>query len=121
MTKYPTNLYPAHRVIDTSYNKKFFYPMADINVAGYNIGGQDRSLCQYYMDIPSTIQDFVTMDKSELDDSYDMWLMPTFASTDSYDNTTYSIDCTTYYTGKLNGPLMERKPKLLLIYSVMED
>lgn len=121
MTKYPTNLYPAHRVIDTSYNKKFFYPMADINVAGYNIGGQDRSLCQYYMDIPSTIQDFVTMDKSELDDSYDMWLMPTFASTDSYDNTTYSIDCTTYYTGKLNGPLMERKPKLLLVYSVMED
>ena len=121
MTKYPSNLYPAHRVTDTSYNKKFFYPMADINVAGYNIGKQDRSLCQYYMDVPSTIQDFVSKDKSELDDTYDMWLMPTFASTDSYDNTTYSIDCTTYYTGKINGPLMERKPKLLLIYSVMED
>ena len=121
MTKYPTNLYPAHRVVDTSYNKKFFYPLEDINVSGYNIGGQDRSRCHYYMDIPSAIQDFVTMDKSELDDTYDMWLMPTFASTDSYDNTTYSIDCTTYYTGKLNGPAMKRKPKLLLMYSVMDE
>ena len=121
MTKFPPNLYPAHRVLDTSYNKKFFYPLSDINVSGYNIGGIDRSLRQYYMDIPSAIQDFVTMDKSELDDTYDMWLMPTFASTDAYDNTTYSIDCTTYYTGKLNGPLMDRKPKLLVMYSVMEE
>jgi hypothetical protein len=121
MTKYPTNLYPCHRLLDTSYNQKFFYPMEDINVEGYNIGKMDRSLCQYYMDVPSTIQDFVSKDKKDLDDTYDMWLMPTFGTTDSYDNLTYSIDCTTYFTGKINGPLMDRKPKLRLIYSVMEE
>ena len=121
MTKYPTNLYPCHRLLDTSYNQKFFYPMEDINVEGYNIGKMDRSLCQYYMDVPSTIQDFVSKDKKDLDDTYDMWFMPTFGTTDSYDNLTYSIDCTTYFTGKVNGPLMDRKPKLRLIYSVMEE
>lgn len=121
MTKYPSGIYPCHRVEDTTYNAKFFYPLDDLNVSGFNAGNINRSLCHYMVDIPTYIQDFVSLDKSEIDESYDMWMMPTFTSVDSNDNVTYSIDCTTYYTGKINGLLADRKPKLLLIYSVMEE
>lgn len=122
MTKYPSSLYPCNRVLDTTYNAKFFYPLEDVNVAGYNIGSQDRSLCQYAMDVPSYIQEIVSKDKSEIDDSYDIWLMPIFSQTDSYYNTTtYSLDCTTYYTGNLNGPASARNPKLKLVYTIMDE
>ena len=122
MTKYPSNLYPCNSVVDTSYNARFFNALGDINVAGYNIGAINRSLCHYAMDIPSYIQDFVSKDMSELDESYDLWLMPVFASADSYSGeTSYSIDCTTYYNGRINGPKAERRPKLRLVYSVMPE
>lgn len=122
MTKYPSNLYPCNYVIDTTYNSKFFNTLGDINVSGYNIGAINRSLCEYAMDIPTYIQHFVSKDKSELNDTYDMWLMPIFTSVDSYTGqASYSIDCTTYYNGKINGPQSKNKPKLRLIYSVMEQ
>lgn len=122
MTKYPATLYPCNRVEDTTYNAKFFYPLEDVNVSGYNLGAIDRSLCQYAMDIPTYVQDMVSKDKSEIDESYDIWLMPIFSQTDSYYNTTtYSLDCTTYYTGNINGPTAERSPKLRLVYAVMEE
>lgn len=122
MTKYPSMIYPCNRKIDTTYNAKFFYPLEDVNVSGYNIGSIDRSLCQYAMDIPSYIQDIVSKEKSEINEEYDLWLMPIFSQTDSYYNTTtYSLDCTTYYTGSLNGPAAERRPQLRLVYSVLEE
>ena len=120
MTKYPTNLYPCNAVLDTTYNSRFFNTLGDVNVSGYNVGTINRSLCQYAMDIPSYIQDFVSKDKSELDETYDLWLMPLFISSDSYSGeASYSIDCTTYYNGMINGPEAERRPKLRLVYSVM--
>lgn len=122
MTKYPSTMYPCNRTVDTTYDAKFFYPLEDVNVQGFNIGTQDRSLCQYAMDVPTYIQDIVSKEKSELNEEYDLWLMPIFSQTDSYYNTTsYSLDCTTYYTGSLNGPAAERRPKLKLVYSVMEE
>ncbi len=126
MTKYPTNIYPCNRVNDTTYNAKLFTTLEDCYVEGYNIGTQNRSLCEYAMDIPSYIQEMVRKDASEIDDSYDLWLMPILAQTssDSYSGsstTTYAMDFSNYYTGKLNGPGAERKPKLLLVYSVMEE
>ena len=122
MTKYPTNLYPCNRIEDTTYSAMFFSPLEDANVEGYNIGAQDRSLCQYVMDIPSYVQDMVRKDQLELDSTYDFWLMPIYSQTDSYSNTTsYVLDLTTYYMGHINGPGAERKPKLQLVYSVMEE
>lgn len=122
MTKYPFSLYPCNRIEDTTYNAKLFFPLEDVNVAGYNIGAQDRSLCQYAMDIPTYIQEIVSKDRSEIGQEYDLWLMPIISQTDSYYNTTtYSLDCTTYYTGWLNGPGAERKPQLRLLYSVFEE
>ena len=122
MTKYPTNLYPCNTVVDTTYNTRFFNTLGDVNVEGYNVGTINRSLCQYAMDIPSYIQDFVSKDRSELDETYDLWLMPLFVSSDAYSgDASYSIDCTTYYNGMINGPEAERRPKLRLVYSIMSE
>lgn len=122
MTKYPTNIYPCQRLEDTTYKAKMFKAIEDCNVEGYNIGNQDRSLRQYAMDIPTYIQDVVRKDASEIDESYDLWIMPISSQTDSYTNAvTFAMDSKNYYTGKLNGPKAERKPKLLLVYSVMEE
>lgn len=122
MTKYPPSLYPCNRILDTAYNSMYFFPLDDVNDSGFNVGEMDRSLCQYAMDIPSYIQDMVTKNSSEIDESYDIWLMPLTSVTDSYSNTTtFSLDQNLYYTGHINGPAADRRPKLQLVYSVMEE
>lgn len=122
MTKYPSSIYPCNRELDTAYNALFYYPLEDVNVTGYSVGAIDRSLCRYAMDVPSYVQDMVSKEKSEIDETYDLWLMPTASQTDSYYNTTtYSLDCSTYFNGKINGPAAERRPKLRLVYSVLDE
>lgn len=125
MTKYPASIYPCHKQKDTTLNADFLYTLDDVNVTGYNIGNINRSLCQYAIDIPTYIQDIVSMEKSELDSSYDLWIIPTatVSSTDMYGTTTtsYNLDLTTYYTGIINGPEAKRKPTLKLIYSVLDE
>ena len=130
MTKYPQYLYPCYRDIDTSLNVEYFYSHEDINMAGYAIGAMNRSLCEYKMDIPGIIQDFVSKNISELDSTNDMWMMPIFSqSDDTYGTTYYYIDNVTYYTGNINGPKYSkvrdgeskpRRPKLQMIYTVMD-
>lgn len=124
MTKYPGNLFPAYQKIDTTYNAKYFYIHEDINVAGYSTGELNRSIEAHVMDIPSYIQDFVSLNKEELGEEYDLWMMPVFAQTDeTYGNTTYSMDGITYYCGKICGPAAAdstKRPYLRLIYSVLD-
>lgn len=122
MTKYPGNLYPCVREYDSTYKAYFFYPAKDVGVQGYSIGTVNRSLMEYRMDIPSIIQDFVSMDMQQLDDyKHNLWIMPIVASIDSYyGESTYSINTSTYCVGKINGPVAERAPKLQLVYSVVE-
>lgn len=125
MTTYPNTLYPCVREFDTTYNANLFYTASDINAAGLNLGTMNRSLCEYRMDVPSLIQDFISKDASELDElSHNIWIMPTKSEVDSYYGyTSYSIESTTYYTGKLNGNKTKSKkggPKLQLVYSVMQ-
>ena len=93
-----------------------------MGVQGYSIGTVNRSLMEYRMDIPSIIQDFVSMDMQQLDDyKHNLWIMPIVASIDSYyGESTYSINTSTYCVGKINGPVAERAPKLQLVYSVVE-
>ena len=125
MTTYPNTLYPCVREFDTTYNANLFFTASDINAAGLNLGTMNRSLCEYRMDVPSLIQDFISKDASELDElSHNIWIMPTKSEVDSYYGyTSYSIESTTYYTGKLNGNKTKSKkggPKLQLVYSVMQ-
>ena len=129
MTKYPQMLYPCNKELDTTFNANFFFTHDDISTTGYSIGAINRSLCEYKVDIPSVIQDFVSKRKSELDDTYNMWLLPIYSETDdTYGNTYYYIDQGTYYVGNINGPAYSkvregeskpRRPKLQLVYSVL--
>lgn len=122
MTKYPPVIYPCNREFDTTYNANLFFPVEDINGEGYSIGNINRALEEYRMDIPSFIQDFVSMDASELDDlKHNIWIMSTASEVNSYyGTTTYKIDEGIYYVGKLNGPDAKRAPKLQIIYSVLK-
>lgn len=125
MTTYPGSMYPCIREYDTTYNANLFYPASDISAEGMTLGTLNRSLCEYRMDIPSLIQDFVSMDANELDDlKHNIWIMPTVSQTDSYYGaTTYNIESTTYFTGKINGNNTKSKkggPKLQLVYTVLQ-
>lgn len=125
MTTYPGSLYPCIREYDTTHKANFFYPASDISADGMSLGTVNRSLCEYRMDIPSLIQDFVSMEAYELDDlKHNIWIMPTISETDSYYGaTTHRIESTTYYTGKLNGSKTKSEkggPKLYLVYSVLQ-
>ena len=130
MTKYPQSLYPCYKDTDTSFNAKCFFTASDIGVTGYSTGAINRSLCEYKSDIPSLIQDFVSKSKSELDETYDLWMMPVYSETDeTYGTSYFYIDNATYYVGNVNGPAYSkvregetkpRRPKLQLIYTVMD-
>ena len=122
MTKYPGNLYPCIKEFDSTYNAYLFYPAEDVSVQGYSIGTVNRSLMEYRMDIPSIIQDFVSLDIQQLDDyKHNLWIMPIDSTVDSYyGEATYSINTNTYFTGKINGPIAERAPKLQIVYSVLQ-
>ncbi len=130
MTKYPQSLYPCYRDMDTTFNVECFYSFEDINVTGYSIGAINRSLCEYKVDIPTVIQDFVNKSKSELDNTYNMWMMPVYSETDeTYGTTYFYIDNATYYVGNINGPKYSkvhegeskpRRPKLQMVYTVID-
>ena len=122
MTKYPGNLYPCIKEFDSTYNAYLYYPAEDVTVQGYSIGTVNRSLMEYRMDIPSIIQDFVSLDIQQLDDyKHNLWIMPIDSSVDSYyGEASYNINTSTYFTGKVNGPIAERAPRLQIVYSVLQ-
>ena len=125
MTTFPNTLYPCIREYDTTYKANLFYAASDIQADALNLGTINRSLCEYRMDIPSLIQEFVSKDASELDElKHNIWIMPTKSEVDTYYGvTSYNIESTTYYTGKLNGNNTKSPkggPKLQLVYTVMQ-
>lgn len=125
MSTYPGSMYPCIREFDTTFNANLFFTAKDINAEGLSVGTLNRSLCEYRMDVPSLIQDFVSKDASELNElGHNIWIMPTKSSIDSYYGvTTHTIDNITYFTGKLNGNNTKSEkggPKLQLVYSVMQ-
>lgn len=122
MSKYPASIYPCNKVLDTAYNANLLTTLPDCYVTGYSTGIMNRSLREYSMDAPSYIQSMFLKETDELKESDDLWIMPIYSQTDSYyGNTYYYIDDLSYYVGRLNGPLSERRPKIRLVYSVMEE
>ena len=122
MTKYPTSLYPCTKQYDSTHLANIFLPSSDVTNEGYSVGALNRSLCEYRMDIPSIIQDFVSKDASELTDlEHNIWLLPIETTTDSYYGTSgFTINSTSYAVGKINGPGNKRAPKLQIVYSVVQ-
>lgn len=122
MNKYPTSLYPCTKQYDSTRRANVFLPSTDVTNEGYSVGALNRSLCEYRMDIPTIIQDFVSKDVSELTDlEHNIWMLPIETTTDSYYGTTgFTINSTSYAVGHINGPGNKRAPKLQIVYSVLQ-
>lgn len=122
MTKYPPSLYPAYRSADT-LKPRFYYPFTDINATGNSLGTINRSLCEYAMDVPSTIQKLINFQETKENSlsEFNFWLSPIRVVTDNtYGTTSYFVDTFNYYNGKVNGPKATRYPKLTLVYTVLK-
>ena len=70
----------------------------------------------------ATVQEFISKDASEIDDTYNIWLYPIVKETDATSGTTtISTDQVSYFNGKINGPAAERYPILTILYTVLND
>ena len=147
---YPGNLFPCRRVRD-SLNNVVYMPLSEIYSSEYSQGDMltnidDGDKCYYYRpDAALYIQSLLKEEDIEkVDDTYDVWMMPTSTYTvttkrkstainDYYNyyyysyygidlnSTTQSFYCcdnTTYFQGNLNGTGAKRHPKLYLTYTV---
>lgn len=121
MTSYPPNLYPIYK--SDTLVRRFYYPFKDINVIGNSTGDMNRSLCEYSLDIPSTIQKLINIQddaKNPLSNEFNFWLSPIRVETDqNFGTTNYFAETYSYYNGKINGPKAKRYPKLTLVYTVL--
>ena len=112
-------------------NGRFYYfaPLEDIYSLSNNAGDINRSQSNFNGDISSLIQKMVNKDKSEIQSEwkkYAMWFSTANESTTSSyltgsSSTNYSADASSYYVGKLNGPLHTNYPTIEIVYAIMND
>lgn len=146
---YPGNLFPCCRMRD-SIGDVIYMPINEIYTAEYSQGYlltniDDGNKCYYYRpDAALYIQSLLKEDLDKVDDTYDIWMMPTSTYTitkrknssaindyynyyyysyygidlNSTTQTLYSCDNTTYYQGTLNGTGAKNHPKLRITYTV---
>lgn len=119
MDYFPTYLFPSHKVKDSDSLTNYYYPFTEVNETGNEKGAINRSLSYYQGDISTTLQYIISHEKADIGSSYNIFLMPIASSTSSTTgSTTYSVDFTNYYIGKINGPAALNKPKLTLLYTI---
>lgn len=95
---------------------QYYTPLEEI-YHHYNIGGINRSLKQYSMDITDYIQDLLLTD--DIDSQPDLWIAPMYSRSNPYGNSYYYFDNRAYSRAILNGPTAERKPTLKLTFGTM--
>ena len=125
---FPEYLYPAFRQKDTS-SYIYYTPLDDVNSTGNEVGAINRSLSHYSGDISSTVQKMVNKNKTEILKEwkkYAMWFCGVNSSTTtsyytSASTTTYSLDRSRYFIGRINGPLHANYPTLHILYTILED
>ncbi|MBQ3382946.1 MAG: DUF4270 family protein [Bacteroidales bacterium] len=126
---YPANLYPNNKEWDTKGSFYYYAPLEDVYTTSNNAGDINRSLSCYMGDISSMIQKLVINDRADIQSSwkkYAIWFSPVNKSTSSNvystsSTTSYSTDASSYFIGKLNGPLHANYPRVEIIYAVMND
>ena len=120
---FPTNLFPCRRIWDSTGEKfRYLNPIDEIEDSTFDPGSINRSLFYYKPDAGQFIQELVAMDEDDVDDTYDLWMMPTVSSTSSTTGDTYYYaDVTTYYQGIINGTKSARHPVLKLSYVVIGE
>ncbi len=126
---FPASLYPLNKTWNTSKTSYMYSPIGDIYSASNNAGSVNRSLSCYTGNISSVIQKLIGLSKDAVAANwteYAMWFSPVSESTSSnyYSSsttTTYSTDLTSYFIGKLNGPLHTDYPTVEVVFAVMND
>lgn len=122
LDSYPMTLFPCRRVRNSTANYVIFYePIAEIQESLFEQGGMNRSLMLYRSDIGLQLQSLIKKDKSEVDFSDDLWMMPvTIYSDESTGETYYLADTESYYTGTLNGTSSNRRPQMTVTYTYIK-
>jgi len=117
---FPTNLFPCQRVEATT-GDIVYSPIDEIYDDNMSDGSINKSLDYYKPDAGNFIQDLIRTDESKLTYKDDIWMMQTYAYTNSTSSTTYYYtDYNNYYIGIINGTKCDRRPKLHLTYAILK-
>jgi len=141
---WPSNMYLCRRLRDTT-GIIYYSPISEIYASIYDVGDMNRSTMAYCPDAALYIQSLLNVSKEEIDNTYDLWLMPTISmtstSTSSYSNyysyyyyyyygydpyssssstTYYYVDNMNYQNCVLNGPKAQRRPKLRITFTILK-
>lgn len=143
---WPGNIYLCRRLRD-SLGMIYYSPISEIYGESNQTGTINRSLKTFASDAPEYIRSLISADASEIDDTYDLWLMPvvsyTYTSTSSsgYNNyysmyymmyygydpytttssqTFYYADNVNYVNCHINGSGAARHPVLRISYTALK-
>lgn len=115
----PNLIYPFTRDPKAvSDSLKQYFPLPEVHYAA-NKGGLNRSLKYYSLDITRYCQNLIDSDLSEITPALDLWITPMEGYVESSGATSYFPDNRNFKRGFLNGPEAERKPELILTYTLM--
>ncbi|MCK9304194.1 MAG: DUF4270 family protein [Bacteroidales bacterium] len=117
MGQYPTQLFLSTRNNNSLFNNQPFYqPVSDINIL--TTGTNNRSKQYYSLNISSYIQKILTGKKTGKE--LKTWITPITQLSNSYTGeVSYLVDNVVYFKAKLNGNNDQRKPHLVMTYSVL--
>ena len=94
--KWPANLYPCRRLHGETYT--VYSPISERYTTAYEHGEVNRSLFRFQSDVALYLQSLIREKKEEVDQNYDIWLIPTIEYTTST-SSSYSdyYDYANYY------------------------
>lgn len=115
----PNLIYPFTRDPKAvSDSLKQYFPLPEVHYVA-NKGGLNRSLKYYSLDITRYCQNLIDSDLSEITPALDLWITPMEGYVESSGATSYFPDNRNFKRGFLNGPEAERKPELILTYTLL--
>ena len=119
-TEHPAYIYAFNRVPLADSDTSFYYQPLPYVYSTSNYGSINRSLMEYSMDITDYIQEIISTDPSEIDETMDLWIAPMKYKVNISDTRVYEFDNYNYNKIILNGPAAERKPTLTITYGLMQ-
>lgn len=104
---------------DSDTTVQYYSPLKEVYHHS-NIGGINRSLKVYSMDVTDYIQNLMLTDAENISKRLDLWISPMYSKYDTYGDINYYFDNKSYSRAVLNGPTSERKPTLNLTFGIMK-
>lgn len=117
MSQYPSQLFLSVRNANSLYNNLPFYqPVNDINIQ--STGTINRSKQYYSLNISSYLQRI--LNGKNTGNNLKAWVTPITQVSNSYTGeVSFLVDNVVYYKARLNGNNDQRKPYLVMTYSVL--